>query len=121
MTAEEKVYGYLGLAARGRRLLSGEFSCENAVRDGKARLVVLAGDASGNTKKKFQNMCEYYQVPLCFVGDRAALGAAIGRSFRASAAVTDEGLAKAIIGIMRQQRSLGNEREIVSYGENQGS
>ena len=48
------------------------------------------------TKKKFQNMCEYYKVPIRFYGDKDTLGHAMGKQFRASLAVLDEGLAKGI-------------------------
>jgi ribosomal protein L7Ae-like RNA K-turn-binding protein len=97
MTDDEKVMGYLGLAARAGKMQSGEFSTENAVKRGKARLVLIAGDASDNTKKKFQNMCDYYHVPCCIFSDKETIGHAIGKEFRASCAVTDEGLAKSAV------------------------
>lgn len=97
MTDEERVLGYLGLAARARRLESGEFSTENAVKKGKACLVLIAGDASDNTKKKFQNMCDYYHVTCFIFSDMQTIGHAIGREFRASCAVTDGGLAASAV------------------------
>lgn len=93
---ENKIYGYLGLAARGRKLVSGEFMTEKAVKEGSARLVILAENASDNTKKMFGNMCEFYQVPLYTMSNKELLGHAIGKQIRASLAVTDDGLAKAI-------------------------
>ncbi len=93
---ENKIYGYLGLAARGRKLVSGEFMTEKTVKEGSARLVILAEDASDNTKKMFGNMCEFYQVPLYTMSNKELLGHAIGKQIRASLAVTDDGLAKAI-------------------------
>jgi ribosomal protein L7Ae-like RNA K-turn-binding protein len=64
MTKEERIRGYIGLAARAGRIESGEFSTEKAVKSGKAHVVFIAGDASENTRKKFFNMCEYYKVPV---------------------------------------------------------
>ena len=93
---ESKIYGYLGLAARGRKVVSGEFMTEKAVKDGKARIVILAEDASDNTKKMFGNMCEFYHVPMYTMSNKEILGHAIGKQFRASLAVLDAGLAKAI-------------------------
>lgn len=78
------------------KVASGEFSAEKAVKEGRACLVLVSKEASGNTKKKFQNMCTYYQVPIRFLGSKAELGSAIGRELRASLAVTDAGLADAI-------------------------
>ena len=42
-------------------------------------------------------MCSYYGVPICFFADKEQLGRVIGREFRASLAVTDENLAKAVM------------------------
>ena len=75
---------------------SGEFSTERAVKTGAAFLVIVSKKASENTKKQFRNMCSYYEVPLYFLGEKEELGHAIGKEFRASLAVLDEGFAKAI-------------------------
>ena len=103
MTDEQRILGYLGLAARGRRIESGEDQTEKTVRNGRAHLVLIAGDASENTKKKFRNLCDYYEVPCFVFSDRATLGRTIGRRFRASCVLTDSGLAKAVIGILNRQ------------------
>ncbi len=87
----------VGIATKAGRTESGEFMTENAVKSGRAALVILAGDASGNTKKKFRNMCEFYEVPLRIYSTKDELGHAMGKEFRASLAVTDEGLAQAIM------------------------
>ena len=68
----------------------------NAVKDGTAQLVIVAADASENTKKKFQNMCDFYKVPIYFYGDKETLGHAMGKEIRASLAITDAGFAKSI-------------------------
>ena len=49
------------------------------------------------TKKKFKNMCEFYEVPVYFYGDKETLGHAMGKEFRASLVVTDHGFAKGIM------------------------
>lgn len=87
----------VGLATKAGRIDSGEFMTENAVKSGKAALVIIAGDASDNTKKKFSNMCEFYQVPIRMYSTKEELGHAMGKEFRASMAITDEGLAQAIM------------------------
>ena len=65
------------------------------MKTGTAYLVIVSEEASGNTKKKFQNMCSFYQVPVYFYGTKLELGAAMGKEFRASMAVTDQGLSDA--------------------------
>lgn len=93
----DKILSYIGLATKAGKLSSGEFLTEKAVKEGKARLVIVASDASDNTKKMFRNMCDYYHVRLEILSDKGQLGHAMGKQFRASLAVLDQGLADAII------------------------
>ena len=51
--------GLIGLATKAGKTAGGEFLTEREVKSGRAALVIVAEDASENTKKKFQNMCEY--------------------------------------------------------------
>ena len=87
----------LGLAAKAGKIVSGEFATENAVKSGKAFLVLVAEDASDNTRKKFKDMCTYYEVPFYRSGTKEELGSAIGKEYRASLALTDENFAVAMV------------------------
>ena len=91
-----KALSLVSLAMKAGKIASGEFCTEKEVKTGLAALVIVAEDASDNTKKKFQNMCEFYEVPIYFYGDKDTLGHAMGKEFRASLAVTDAGFAKGI-------------------------
>lgn len=86
----------LGMAQRAGKIASGETAAENAIKGGKAFLVLVAEDASENTKKKFENMCRYRRIPYCFYGTKKAIGAALGKDERASLAVTDQAFASGI-------------------------
>ena len=92
----DKVISLIGLAERARKVASGEFAAEKAVKSNTAYLVIVAQDASDNTKKRFSDMCSYYQVPICQYADKELLGHGIGKEIRASLAILDEGFAKAI-------------------------
>jgi len=102
---QNKALSMLSIATKARKTVTGEFSTEKAVKEGKAYLVVVASDASDNTKKKFNNMCNYYHVAIRLFSDKVSLGNACGKEFRASLAVIDEGLANAVI---KQIDSLDN-------------
>ena len=93
---QDKALSMLGLAQRAGKIASGEFSTEKAVKSGKAFVVVVASDASDNTKKMFSDMCSFYKVPIAFYSDKNTLGHAIGKEFRASLAVLDEGVGREI-------------------------
>lgn len=94
----EKALALLGLARRAGKVKSGEFSVEKDVKSGRAFLVVLAFDASDNTKKKFTDMCAYYKVPVVVSkAGKEELGRLLGTELRTSVSVEDEGFAKAIL------------------------
>ena len=94
---QNKALSMLSIATKAGSTVTGEFSTEKAVKEGRACLVVVAADASDNTKKMFSNMCEFYHVPMYTMSNKEILGHAIGKQFRASLAVLDEGLTNAII------------------------
>ncbi len=106
MANRDKVLSLIGLAMKAGRCTSGETMTENETKLGRARLVIVASDASDNTKKKFRDMCEFYKVPICFYGDKDTLGHAMGKEFRASLAILDEGFADGI------QKELKNREDI---------
>nr|WP_312495820.1 ribosomal L7Ae/L30e/S12e/Gadd45 family protein [Anaerosporobacter sp.] len=92
---KNKILSYIGIATKAGKVASGEFSSEKAVKEHKAELVIVASDASDNTKKMFTNMCTYYKVPIYFFGEKSELGHAMGKEMRASLAMLDKGLADA--------------------------
>lgn len=105
---EKKTLSLLGLATKAGKIASGEFQTENAVKDGTAQLVLVASDASDNTKKLFRDKCSYYGVPVYIYGNKETLGAAIGKEFRASVAILEEGFAKAVQKKIIEQISQDN-------------
>ena len=102
----DKVLSMLGIAAKSGSIVSGEFSTEKAVKEARAYLVIVASDASDNTQKMFSNMTQFYGVPMYRYGDKESLGHFIGKEFRASLALTNEGLAKAIKEKIEQTQQL---------------
>ena len=92
----KKALSMIGIATKAGKVVTGEFSTEKAVKEGNACIVIIATDASDNTKKKFNNMCNYYHVTKKEFATKDSLGMACGKEFRASLAVTDMGLAKEI-------------------------
>lgn len=94
---QNRILSMLGIAAKGRNVVSGEFMTEKAVKSRHAYLVIVAEDASDNTRKMFLDMGAFHKVPVYVYGTKVGLAQAIGKEMRASLAVTDEGLAKSII------------------------
>lgn len=98
-----KFYSLLGLCKKAGKLLGGEVAVENAIRGKTACLLIMATDASANTKKKFNNSATYYNIPLVEFGDKEALGSAVGEELRAIFAVTEEGFAKKLLSLTQAE------------------
>lgn len=93
---QNKIFSLVGLAMKAGKVVSGEFSTEKAIKEEKASLVIVAEDASDNTKKLFNDKCSFYQVPVYIYGNKEQIGHAIGKELRASLAIVDTGFAKSI-------------------------
>ena len=102
---EKKFLSLLGLCRRAGRLVSGQEMVETGIRDGSALLVLVAADASDNTKKRFRDKCTYYEVPFYCVFSKEKIGAALGYELRAAVAVTDEGFAKKMTRLLNEVQS----------------
>lgn len=98
----DKALSALGMAMRAGKVVTGDEIVLKAIRTGKAKLVIIAGDASDNTKKKFNDKCHSYEVNLFITHDRASLGRAIGKLDRVVLAVTDVQFSKLIAGHLSQ-------------------
>lgn len=101
---QNKVLSLLGIAMRGHNLVSGELQTLEAIKKGSAMLVIIAEDASDNTKKLFTDKCTYYEVPVYRFGTKETLGRAIGKDYRSSVGVCDAGLADTIIKRMEEEK-----------------
>jgi ribosomal protein L7Ae-like RNA K-turn-binding protein len=75
---------------------SGEQSVEDAVHKDKARLLIVAEDASANTRKKMRNMAAYFEIPLIVLGTKEELGHCVGKNYRSMLAVLNQGFAESI-------------------------
>lgn len=80
-------------------------AAEEAIRGKKACLVIVAGDASANTKKKFHNSASFYEVPILELGTKADLGRAVGEEIRAVLVVTEADLRQNCSSLHRQQKT----------------
>lgn len=110
MTANN-LLSLLGLAYRGRHLESGEQPVSVALRDKKARIVLVASDSSDNTKSRLKNWTDSNGVPLFELPcSKEEMGSALGKVSCAMAAITDAGLA---LTALRQLDPNGEHAETV--------
>ena len=88
----------LGLAKKAGRLEIGEEPVGAACRARQAKLLLLAGDAAPNTRRRAAHFGEagnvlWLETPF----DKAALGLVLGRSSCAMLALTDAGFSAAVV------------------------
>lgn len=98
-----KAIQFLGMAKKAGKLVSGQFGVETAVKSGKAYIVCIASDASDNTKKEFNDMCNFYETEFVEFGTKEELGSILGKDERACIALTDEGFARALKKKLQEQ------------------
>jgi len=105
---EEKALRMLGLAAKAGRATVGVPLICAALQKGIAGktplLVLLAADASENTKKRITDRTAYYQVPLYRItANCARLALTVGKRDGAVAAVgvSEPDLARAMITLLK--------------------
>jgi ribosomal protein L7Ae-like RNA K-turn-binding protein len=87
----------LGLARRAGQVQVGVERAREAIRAGRAALVVTASDASPAQLDKVQRIAGHASVPVRSLADRVGLGAALGISSVSAVAVLKGSLADAIL------------------------
>lgn len=89
----------IGLAKKSGKIISGtDLVCDGA-RDGNVLSVLVAGNASENSKKRVLNCTSYYEVKAYVIDSLTTeeLGKAIGKSATACIGITDENILKLVV------------------------
>jgi ribosomal protein L7Ae-like RNA K-turn-binding protein len=93
----DRIYSFLGLATRAQKLLSGEETCDRALKAGRVNLIIVSEDASQNTKKKFFDACKYRNINIRVFGKKEFLGKFTGKNVRSVIAILDKEFSKRLI------------------------
>ena len=94
---KDKITNLLGLASKSGKLISGEDTCKREVQGNRVDLVIVAEDASDNTKKLFSDKTNFRGIPLKYFGTKDELGVWIGKMPRAVIAIKDRGFSTKLI------------------------
>ncbi|MCL2398428.1 MAG: ribosomal L7Ae/L30e/S12e/Gadd45 family protein [Defluviitaleaceae bacterium] len=90
---DRRIASLLSLSTKAGMLYTGEETAEKLLQRGNAQLVIIAVDASDNTKKKFVNKCFFYKRPIRIFGERDVMSKCVGKSGRTVYVITDNGFA----------------------------
>lgn len=93
---ENRTYQMIALCQKARGLVTGEFACKQAVLQKEAQMVIVATDASNNTKKLFHDKSSYRQITCVEWGTKEKLGNILGKDPRAVIAIVDTNFAAKI-------------------------
>lgn len=88
--------GLVGLAMRAGRLTLGQDACLDAIRAGKAQLILIDEGVSPGTLKKFRDASEFHKVRMITL-KAGQLAHSVGRPNRRTAVVQDAKLAEGIL------------------------
>ena len=94
----EEVYAKLleDLPQKAGKLASGDYAVRSALKNGKAKLLLVAADAAENSKKDMYFMAEMSDTPVVECLTRDELGWAIGKAKRTAVVVLDNSFANMI-------------------------
>ena len=91
----KKIYSMLGLCIRAGMWAYGADMCEEKMKYGKVSMIIVACDASDNTKSKFKRICNKNVIYVEF-GTIDEISHAIGKENKAIIGVLDSNFCKKI-------------------------
>ena len=84
----------LGLCMKAGKLAYGSDMCEEKVKYKQVSLLIIAEDASANTKEKFSRIAEQNHIKIYFYGTIDELSHQVGKNNKAVYGVMDQNFAK---------------------------
>ncbi len=95
---------YISIAAKAGKVRSGGEQAARCIEGGKAKLVIIAEDASPGSAGKTEALCQRHGVPVITGPGKETLGNLCGRDMRSAVIITDKGIAEAILQKMEGGR-----------------
>lgn len=96
LTNQNKVYSLLGFAAKAGKLVVGTDAVIECIQYKKAKLIIVASDASDKTKKNIQFICDKNGLKCYIYGLKDEMSHAIGKVNKVVLAVKDKNIANGI-------------------------
>ncbi len=102
---KNRLAGMIGLAMKSGNVASGELAATESIKAGRAALVIIAKDASENTRDRFISLCRSRRVEPYSFGTREELGTLIGKNERSVLVITDHGFADVINKLFKESEA----------------
>lgn len=94
-----KFLGLLGIATKAGKIVAGSEIVTESIKFKKAKLVIVAEDASDKTKKNFEYLCNKYEIKIIICETIDNLSMAIGKKNKAILCVKDKNFADEMVRI----------------------
>lgn len=88
-------YRTLGLANQAKKVSFGDKVLES-IRNHSAKLVIMASDTAGNSRKKITDKCAFYNVELVEVDDSSLLSEVFNKNVVKIVSVNDAGFVSSL-------------------------
>ncbi len=93
----DKILNLISIATKAGKVKTGEFLTTKTLQEGDSHLVVIAADTSEKSTKRLVGISENYGCKAIVYGTKEELGKFTGKKEKSVIAITDKGLALAII------------------------
>lgn len=107
MNKESRVLGFIGIATKAGKIACGTEAVEETIEKRKAKLVMIAQDASEKTKKNITYQCEKSQIPIVIFSSIERISKAIGKTNKAVISIKDKNLGEEINKIICGGEAIG--------------
>lgn len=98
-----KFLQFLGIVKKAGKIAEGYNKCEEVIKSGTAKLIILSDDASDNTRNKFENYSIRYDIPIIKNGFLSEdLGKILGREKIKVLCIIDYKMSSKLISMLDQ-------------------
>lgn len=98
----------LGLSMRAGKLAYGSDMCEEKLKFHKIKMLIVAEDASDNTKRRFNDLCTKYNVDYICFGTIDMLSKYIGKENKAVLGIMDLNFSSRIMELLNEIKGANN-------------
>lgn len=100
MINENRVLGLIGISTKAGKISFGTEQVKETIIKNKAKLVIVAEDASDRLKESFMYECEKHKVPIVTFSTIEKLSKSIGKINKAVICIRDKNLSEEIYKII---------------------
>ncbi|MBQ9267829.1 MAG: ribosomal L7Ae/L30e/S12e/Gadd45 family protein [Clostridia bacterium] len=97
----DRIYSMLGLCMKAGKIAYGSDMCEEKIKCEKVSMLIVAEDASKNTKERFRKLCDR-KIKYWEFGKINEISHYIGKENKAVIGIMDDGFSKKINELMEE-------------------